>query len=34
MREYEFLVNGILHVILAASLYAAMEILREELGLD
>jgi hypothetical protein len=34
MNKYEFLVNGILHVIEAASLYMAMQILNEDLGIS
>lgn len=34
MNKYEFVVNGILHVIEATSLYIARQILNEELGIS
>lgn len=34
MNQYQFEVNGIVYIILAISLYAAMKQLREDLGLE
>lgn len=34
MNRYEFLVNGVLHIIFANSFFAARQSLNEELGIS